>query len=343
MKRAFIIKVIGLFVAFLFVAAMYAPAVAAKAKTLTYANFPPAPTFPCVQMERWKDEVEKKTAGKVAIKTFPGSTLLGAKNMFDGVVAGQADIGCFVMSYHPGRFPVVEAVDLPHGWPNATVASLALLDLYDKYKPESFKKVKVLTMFTCPPANIMSVKPMRTLADLKGLEIRVTGTGVKVFELFGASPIAMPQSDVPDALHKKVIKGMASSLEVMKDFNYAEYCRYITMTNLHVATFGVVMNLDSWNALPKDVQDVMDGLIKDQAEWTGKYVDDHVNEAVAWSKKKYNVEVINFSAAEEKKMRQLLSPLVNNYIKRVESKNVPGKEIVKDIAALMDKYAAKYK
>ena len=53
--------------------------------TLTYANFPPAQTFPCVQMERWKTEVEKRTGGAIAVQTFPGSTLLGAKNMLRGV------------------------------------------------------------------------------------------------------------------------------------------------------------------------------------------------------------------------------------------------------------------
>jgi TRAP-type C4-dicarboxylate transport system substrate-binding protein len=74
-----------------------APAVAGPIK-LSYANFPPAPTFPCVQMERWKQKVEKRTNGKVIINTFPGGTLLGAKNMIDGVIAGQADIGCLCMA-----------------------------------------------------------------------------------------------------------------------------------------------------------------------------------------------------------------------------------------------------
>jgi TRAP-type C4-dicarboxylate transport system substrate-binding protein len=196
-------------------------------------------------------------------------------------------------------------------------------------------------MFTCPPANIMSIDPVRSIADLKGLEIRAAGTGVKVFELLGASPIGMPQSDVPDALHKKVIKGMASSLEVMKDFNYAEYCRYITMTNLQVVTFGVVMNLDVWNALPEDIRNVMDELIRDQTIWTGRYVDAHVDEAVAWSKKTYNVEVITFDSDNKQKMHELLSPLVENYISRVEPQ-VPGKKIIEDIAALMEKYAPQY-
>lgn len=315
------------------------PVPAAQAIKLTYANFPPAPTFPCVQMERWKQEVERRSGGRVAIQTFPGGTLLGAKNMFDGVVMGQADIGCFAMSYHPGRFPVAEAVDLPIGWPNATVASLTLLDMYNKYQPESFKKVKALTMFTCPPANIMSINPVRSLADLKGLEIRAAGTGVKIFELLGASPIGMPQSDVPDALHKKVIKGMASSLEVMKDFNYAEYCRYITMTNLQVVTFGVVMNRSRWDSLPDDIKAVLDDLSREQAEWTGRYVDEHVNVAVAWSKKTYQVEVITLAPEEQARMRELLKPLVDDYIARTASQ-VPSQEIIRDIMTLKDKYTA---
>jgi TRAP-type C4-dicarboxylate transport system substrate-binding protein len=80
------------------------PAPARAQIKLTYANFPPAPTFPCVQMEEWKKEVEKRTGGKVAIQTFPGGTLLPAKNIFDGVITGTADIGNFAMSYQPGRF-----------------------------------------------------------------------------------------------------------------------------------------------------------------------------------------------------------------------------------------------
>jgi len=302
----------------------------AGAISLTYANFPPAPTFPCVQMERWADEVESRTGGAVSIQTFPGGTLLGAKNMLDGVISGQADIGCFAMSYHPGRFPVLEVVDLPLGWPNATVASLTLWDVYQKYQPASLSQVKVLTVFTCPPANIMSVSPIRTIDDLAGFEIRAAGTGVKVFELLGASPIGMPQSDVPDALHKKVIQGMASSLEVMKDFNYAEYCRYITMTNLQVVTFGVVMNKKSWDALPDAVKTVMDDLGREQTEWTGRYVDKHVDDAVAWSKDTYDVEVISLPAAEQKRMNKILQPLVDNYIERV-SKTVPAEDVVRDV------------
>lgn len=107
------------FAAFLWgIAFLPGPAEAGPVK-LSYANFPPAPPFPCVQMERWKKEVESRTGGKVAIDTYPVGTLLGAKNMMDGVIAGQADIGCLCMAYQPGRFVVTNATSLPLGLPDA--------------------------------------------------------------------------------------------------------------------------------------------------------------------------------------------------------------------------------
>ena len=98
--------------------------------TLTYANFPPAPTFPCVQMERWAKEVRERTKGKVEVKTFPGGTLLGAKNMYDGVLKGVADIGCLATAYQPGRFVFFEVMDLPFLFKSGAEASLAMWDLY---------------------------------------------------------------------------------------------------------------------------------------------------------------------------------------------------------------------
>ncbi len=311
---------------------------------LSYANFPPAPTFPCVQMERWKTEVEKRTAGKVKVDTYPGSTLLSAKNMFDGVIAGTADIGCLATSYQPGAFPVVEAVDLPLGWPNATVASATLWDLVDKYKPKEFDKVKVLTMFTCPPANIMSMKAVRTLADIKGYELRASGTGAKILELLGAAPVAMPQSDVPEALQKGVIKGNVSSLEVLKDFKYAEYCRNATgNVNLFVVSFAVVMNPAKWNSLPDDVKKVFNDLGKEQAIWTGQYVDNHVKEALKWSKETFkDFQVFNLSKDELSKWYALLKPMNDRYLKDYEAKGIPTKAILDDVMKSKDKYSKEY-
>jgi TRAP-type C4-dicarboxylate transport system substrate-binding protein len=316
-----------------------ANATAADPIKLSYANFPPAPTFPCVQMERWKVEVEKRTNGQVQVQTYPGETLLGAKEMMDGVLAGQADIGNLCQAYQPGRFLFSNATALPLGIPNARVGSLVLWDLYKKYQPEEFAKVKVLTMFASAPSNIMSKKPLRTLEDMKGVSLRASGGAGEILSAWGANMVGMPMSATPEALQKGVVQGLFSSLEVLKDFKFAELCKYVTMTETVIYPFAVVMNMDKWNSLPDDVKKVMDDLGTEQAEWTGNYMDNHVKEAVAWSKTDQKVEFIELSQEEKAKWGAKLEFITAKWIEEAKAKGLPAEEIVQDIKDLTKKYS----
>jgi TRAP-type C4-dicarboxylate transport system substrate-binding protein len=306
---------------------------------LKYANFPPAPTFPCIQMERWKKEVEQRTRGKVVIDTFPGGTLLGAKNMMDGVIAGTADIGNLCMAYQPGRFVITNATSLPLGIPNSLVGSLVLWDLYKKYKPQAFSKVKVLTMFTTAPSNIMSKIPISNLGDIKGVPLRASGGAAQILKAWAANPVGMPMPQTPEALQKGVVKGLFSSLEVMKDFKFAELCGYVTITDAVVYPFAVVMNMDKWNSLPKDVQAVLEDLGTQQAAWTGVYMDNHVQESIAWSKKNHNLQVIELSQDEKAKWDKLLEPMTGKWIQDSKAKGLPAEAIVEDIRAFATMYS----
>ncbi|MFH0727312.1 MAG: TRAP transporter substrate-binding protein [Pseudomonadota bacterium] len=327
-----------IFSAVLLVSLLMPPLTYSETITLTYANFSPASTFPCVQMERWAKEVRERTNGKVEVQTFPGGTLLTAKNVFDGIISGIADVGNFAMSYQPGRFPVSEAADLPYGFKSAKAGSTVLYELIEKYKPKEFEKVKVITVFTCPPANFMTIKPVKSLADLKGLELRAGGTQSDIVKALGGIPIAMPQSDTPEALQKGTVKGNVSSMEVLKDFNYAAYTPNVTIGNLWVVSFGVVMNKAKWDSLPDDVKKVIDALSRDQMMWTATYVDDHVKEAVDWSKEKYNLQIHFLPADETAGIPKLVQPIIDAYVKRVTEQGLPGDQIVKDALALKTKY-----
>ncbi|MBN1125476.1 MAG: TRAP transporter substrate-binding protein [Sedimentisphaerales bacterium] len=306
---------------------------------LTYANFPPASTFPCVQMERWKEEVEKRTKGQVEIQTFPGGTLLEAKDMMDGIINNQADIGCLCMAYQPGRFLLTNATSLPLKIPNSKVGSRVLWELYNNYKPESFSQVKVLTMFTTAPSNIMSKKAIRTLKDIQGLDLRASGGAAQILKAWGANQVGMPMSATPEALQKGVVQGLFSSVEVMKDFNYAEMCKYVTMTDTVIYPFAVVMNQKKWDALPDSVKQVMDELALEQAVWTGEYMDQHARDALEWSKKTYQVEVIELTPQQKEEWNKLLAPIMNEWIAQAEEKALPAKEIVQNLQTLIQNHS----
>jgi TRAP-type C4-dicarboxylate transport system substrate-binding protein len=130
---------------------------------------------------------------------------------------------------------------------------------------------------------------------------------------------------------------------VLKDFNYAAYTANATITNLWVVSFAVVMNKDKWASLPDDVKKVFDGMRQEQALWTGTYVDDHVLEAVKWSKEKYNLQLFELPANERAEIPKLLAPMVDDYVKKVTAAGLPGDQIIKDVLALKEKYEKQYK
>lgn len=296
--------------------------------SLRYSNFPPATTFPSVQMDRFVKEVEAQSNGRVKIRTYPGGVLLDAKGTFDGVINGTADIGNFAMSYQPGRFPVSEALDLPHFFPDAKTATRALEKVMDTFEPAEFKDVVVLSVFTCPPAVVMSKMPVNSIADLKGLAIRSSGTGAEVLKRLGGSPTAMPQSEVPDALQKGLVVGNLSSAEVLKDMNYAVPCPYVFAADLGVVSFAVVMNKRKFEALPEDVQTVLRKLGREQSHWTAAYVDDHAKNAIAWGQETHGLKVTVPSEADRTALRAAAAPLMEEYVERVKAKGVDGRKVL---------------
>lgn len=305
-----------------------------KTVTLSYANFPPAATFPCVQMEHWKEQVEQASAGSLAINTFPGGTLLGAKDMLAGVIAGQADIGCLCMSYQPGAFPMTTVTELPLGFNSSTVASSVLWDLYQKYQPKEFAKVKVLAMFTSAPTCIMSQVPVRSLADLSGLELRASGIASQILDQLGATPVSMPMSQTPEALQKGLVKGLLSSMEVLKDLNFAEYCRYETLTNFQVYPFAVVMNLEKWKSLSPQQQTVITDLSREQSLWTGRYMDDHVANSLRWASETYQIEQIHLSQQDQALAQQKMEPLLDSWRNAATSRGIDADAVMADVLML---------
>ena len=304
--------------------------VSASADTikLRYANFPPAPTFPCVQMERWADEVEKRTNGKVIVETFPGGTLLKARNMFDGVMRGVADIGCSCPAYEPGRFPLLSGIVLPVDFGTCEVSSHTLWQLTKEFTPKALSEFKIVTMFTSAPSYITTIKPVRSLEDINGVQIRATGDTSLIVKSLGASPVAMPMTDLPEALQKGVVKGYAASREVLLDFKFAEIVHYVTDIPLATVSFAVVMNKKKWDSLPPDVKKVIDDLGKEQAIWTGQYMDKHVIESLEWSQKEQGLKIITLLPEEQARWKERFQPVIDKWLQETSAAGYPAQKFM---------------
>jgi len=306
---------------------------------LRYAFFAPATTFPAKQMDKWKEEVEKRTGGKVKVELFPGGTLLTDKNMYDGVRDKVADIGLSCTTYEPGRFPLMGISDLPSGFTDSKLASRVIYDLVEEYPPDAFKDYKIVTAFSTEPAHLMVKEPVASLGDLKGRQIRISGALTPVLKDLGATPIGMGMSEVPEALQTGIVEGLVSSREVLMDLKLAESLKYTTDYPLTVTTFVAVMNKDVWNSLPPDVQKVIDELSPEISQWTAEYHDNHVKEALDWSAKEQGLQVTTLSEEEKANWFKKLQPLQDKLVSDLKAQGMPAEEYKNRLYELKDKYS----
>lgn len=309
---------------------------------LTYAFFAPIKTFPGHQMEYWKAELNKRTNGKVDVQLFPGGTLIGARDMYDGVTNGVADIGLGAPSYDPGRFPLTSGMSLPLDFTSSEAASRALWTITKEFKPKEFENYKVIAMFTTEPGHLQTREPVRTMADISGMKLRAAGTGVAVLKALGAAPVGMPMPEVPQSIQTRVIDGVLTSREVLRDFRLAESLKYVTDYPSVVVTFAAVMTRKKWDSLPADVQKVIDELAEEIPAWTGRYHDnDNVNAAMQWAKDKQGLQVIELSADERKAWDAKVAPLVDSWIKEKEGQGLPAKKYVDRLIELRSELSAR--
>jgi len=307
---------------------------------LTYAFFAPAGTFPGKQMAHWADELTKRTNGKVAVKTFPAGTLLGAREMYDGVTKGVADIGLGSPSYDPGRFPLTSGVSLPMGFTNATVASRTLWELTKEFQPKEYADFKVIAMFTTEPGFIQTKTAVRNAADLNGMKLRAAGTGVPVLKALGAAPIGMPMPEVPQSVQTGVINGTMTSREVLQDFKLAESLKFVTDYPTVVVTFAAVMDRKRWDKLPADVQKVIDQLAAEMPVWTGQYHDnENVGAAMRWAAKEHKLQVVSLAADERAKWDAKLKPMEEQWVAEMSAKGLPAARYLARLRELRDQFA----
>lgn len=307
---------------------------------LTYAFFAPAKTFPGMQMAHWAEQLTKRTNGKVAVQTFPAGTLLGAREMYDGVSKGVADIGLGSPSYDPGRFPLTSGVSLPMGFTNATVASRTLWELTKEFQPKEYENFKVIAMFTTEPGFIQTKTAVRNAADLNGMKLRAAGTGVPVLKALGAAPIGMPMPEVPQSVQTGVISGTMTSREVLQDFKLAESLKFVTDYPTVVVTFAAVMDRKRWEKLPADVQKVIDELAAEMPAWTGQYHDnENVGAAMKWAAKEHKVQVVTLAADERAKWDAKLKPMEEQWVAEMSAKGLPAARYLARLRQLRDQFA----
>ena len=306
---------------------------------LNYSVFFPAPHKNAVLATEWAKEIEKRTAGKVQITVFPGGTLTPADKCYDGVVKGISDIGFSVLAYTRGKFPLTEVSDLPLGIKTGLVASKVINDYYKKFKPKELDEVKIMYLHGHGPGILHTKKEVKTLADLKGMKIRCTGMAAKIAKALEATPVAMPMGETYDALSRGVVDGSMAPQEALQGWKWGEVVKF-TIENYgssYSTGMFVVMNKQKWNALPPDIQQIIEKVNEEYIEKQGK-IWDEIDKAGRDYTIKLGNKIVPLSQDEDWKWQKAVKPLLDEYKKNMKDKGLPGEEVLSFYLQTIYKY-----
>ena len=169
--------------------------------------------------------------------------------------------------------------------------------------------------------------------DLKGLKIRVPGgPPTESLKLLGATPVSMPFSDTYVNLEKKVIDGMGTCFNGIIAFKLWEVVKYYTYAPLYVSYFSLVMNWNTWNKLPAEVQKQIEGVsgLEAAKSW-GKSYDLADKEGPALVKSNnYEMNEYTIGKQEVAKWKKTAQPLYQKWLN--DNKACPDAQKILDAA-----------
>lgn len=325
------------------------PTTLAETTALTYAAHHGPTDIHSKLIEAWITEVEKRSNGKVKIDFFPGQSLIKAPQTYDGVVSGMVDIGFSILQYTRGRFPLMDFINLPLGYPSGPVNTAIVNEVFEKFQPKEMDDVKVLYLHAHGPGYIHTKnQAVQKMEDLKGLKIRSNGPTADMLKALGGTPTSVPMPELYQALQKGVVQGGLWDFSASVDWKLAEVSKYsiVCKPTAYSLGFFVVINKNKWNGLDPEVQKIMEELSPVWAAKHGQAWQQSEDRGIAFDKEQGN-KIIEIDPEEAAKWRKTIQPVIDDYIKLTESQGLPGKEVIEYVEkrindAKAGKFESKY-
>ncbi len=309
---------------------------AEKTYEFNYAVFFPATHLQAKTAEAWAEEVESRSNGRIKISLFHGGTLTKAAQTYEAVETGVADIGMSVFAYTRGRFPLLEGLDLPLGYPDGVTATKIANEMVKKYQPEELSGVHVLYLHAHGPGILASRKKAENISDMSSMKIRATGLSAKIVSALGGTPVSMSQGDTYEALQKGVVDATFCPVETLKGWKQGEVIDYVVDTKAvgYTTSMFVVMNNDKWNSLPSDLQAVMTEVSNEWITKQGEAWDESDSQGDAFVKE-LGKTYISLSDEENSKLVAAMDPVYREYVDAAAAKGLPGSDFLKDIKEML--------
>ena len=225
------------------------------------------PRFPGLGMavENLARRLERASAGRLKIKVYGGGELYPAFEVFDVVSRGVVEMGHDASYYHKGKVDAAQFFTaIPFGLNymelNAWIYYGGGLELWRELYAQ-FNLVPFLCGNTGVQMGGWFNKEINSIADLKGLKMRIPGLGGEVLRRAGGTPITLPGAEIFTSLQT----GAIDATEWVGPYNDVSFGLHKAATYYYYPGWQepgpgleCIINREAWDSLPADLQELVE-------------------------------------------------------------------------------------
>jgi TRAP-type mannitol/chloroaromatic compound transport system substrate-binding protein len=276
--------------------------------------------FPVFQegAEKFADDVRSMSNGRLDIQVFAGGELVPALQTFDAVSQGSVEMGHGSPYYWAGKVPEAQFFStVPFGM---TVRGMQAW-LYHGGGLELWRETyQPFNIYPMPMGNTgiqmggWFNKKVDSVADLKGLRMRIPGIGGKVLKKAGGNPVLMSGGEIYTALERGIIDAtewVGPFHDLRLGLNRAANYYYYPGWHEPGTEFELLINTASWQELPEDLKKIVETAAAANSDWIYTSMEYHNSQALQELKAKRNVEVLEFPAEVMAELRSLTELTLN--------------------------------
>ncbi len=225
-------------------------------------------------MKKFQEIVESGSNGVIKVELYPSNQAGSTNEQVEQVSMNQLQM---MSSGDPGIIEL-EYLCLPY--------LFSSLDQYNEFmntevgqqyiqKSIDDRNTKIIDTLPRSPRIISSNDPINSLADMKGMKIRVPERDyyVDTFKAFGANPTPMDMGEVYSAMQTGVVTGQENPIETIVSYGFQNVNKYLVMTNHIIKPAFVMINNDFFNDLPEEYQNLLIDACTQAREYASEYME----------------------------------------------------------------------
>lgn len=288
------------------------------------------------------DKVAEETNYRVHITPYWGGVLINASEASSQLKQGVFDIGWVGNNYEKSGFELTTLYSI-YFLPVTDMDLRARISDEVRVKfpelDEEFSDMKRLGTWGAGSDLVLATvdTPINTLEDFRGMVLRVYGVVGTVLKELGSEAAGIPMGEVYGAFEKKMIDGGVLPKETLIAFDFAKIINYIGINVGGGPNPNDFMNMDTWNSLPPDIQQVFDDNIEFWGETRDALIKVGDKAGIEYARES-GVDFVEMPQSEIDQWTELCWTVLAQEAAKLDAKGYRATDILNEVQTLYKKY-----